>query len=384
MKRPYWWLAGAVALFLAIATGLRTCRDPGVRVEDSSGETADIVPGLTLRDVTLEQQDDDGGLLWKVDAEEVTYSSDQEVADLVRPEGELYQDGQLLYRVKADTGTIRENGQVIFLEGNIVATGEQNQMVIYGQNLEWRPEADVMIVRNGLTGNHPQIRAQANEARIYDVESRMELEGEVVATTVVADPQVDPWLKLQGETVLWQWDQETLASDRPLRIEQFENAKVTQVFAGQRGLVELSEDRVTLEESVQAQLLDVPMELTTDKAIWDVEAERVQAVSSVRVVEPEQQLTITSQQGEFDLAEQIAYFSRDVLALAAKNNGRLTSDRLRWNLEEQTVFAEGAVNYQQTDPQLNVRGPQARGRIESQTVLMDGGRVTTEIIPDNN
>ena len=101
-------------------------------------------------------------------------------------------------------------------------------------------------------------------------------------------------------------------------------------------------------------------------------------------MEPEQQLTITSQQGEFDLAEQIAYFSRDVLALAAKNNGRLTSDRLRWNLEEQTVFAEGAVNYQQTNPQLYVRGPQARGRIESQTVLMDGGRVTTEIVPNNN
>lgn len=52
-------------------------------------------PGLTLRNVTLEQPDENGVLLWRVNGEEVTYSSDRQVALITRPDGELFQDGKL-------------------------------------------------------------------------------------------------------------------------------------------------------------------------------------------------------------------------------------------------------------------------------------------------
>lgn len=385
MKRSPWWLVGAIGLILLIAVGVRTCRNPNVGVQDNAEESTDeLAPGLTLRDVTLEQQDEDGVLLWKVDAEEATYSPNQEVANLVNLDGELYQDGELLYRVKADTGTIRDNGKVILLEGNIVATGIQNQMVLKGQTLEWTPEANLLVVRNGLTGAHPQVRAKANEARVYDRENRMELEGDVVATTVVENPQVDPWLKLQGETLQWKWQERTLNSEQPLRVERFENEQVTEVLVGQKGLVELEENRVTLTESVQAQLLEIPLKMTSDRAVWQVEEQLIQAEDSVRVVNEKEQVTVTSQQGEFNLANQTAFLTQDVLAIAQKNDSRLTADRLTWNLTDQTVVAEGGVNYQQSDPQVNIRGPRARGRIEEQTVVIDGGQVVTEIEPNFN
>jgi LPS export ABC transporter protein LptC len=384
MKRSPWWLLGAVSLVLLIAVGVRTCRNPNVGVQESSESANETIPGLTLRDVTLEQQDESGQLLWKVDAKEVTYSPNQEVANLVDLDGELYQDGQLLYQVTADKGTIQDNGKVIFLEGNIVATGIQNQMVLKGQHLQWTPEAALLVIKNGLTGTHPQVRAKANEARVFDRENRMELEGEVVATTVVDNPQVDPWLKLQGETLQWKWQNRTLDSDQPLRVERFENEKVTEVLIGQKGLVELEENRVTLTESVKAQMLKIPLEMTSDRAVWQVDDQRIQAEGTVKVVNPKEQITVTSQRGEFNLISQTAYFTQDVLALAQKNNSRLTSNRLTWNLEDQTVLAEGDVNYQQSDPQLTIRGPRARGRIEEQTVVIDGGQVVTEIEPDFN
>ncbi|MGF1459402.1 MAG: LPS export ABC transporter periplasmic protein LptC [Leptolyngbyaceae cyanobacterium] len=384
MKRPIWWLLAAIAGFVTIAIGVRTCSPSPSWLGEGSESTEEITPGLTLRDVTLEQQDESGQLLWKVDADEVTYSGNQEKANLVNPEGELYQDGELLYRVKADKGIIEENGQVIFLEDNIVATGIQNRMVINGQNLEWRPEESLMIVRNGLTGRHPQVNAQANEARVYDAENRMELLGDVVATTVVDDPEVDPWLKLQGETLQWRWQQQTLDTLQPIRIERFENQQITQALVGQKALVELAEERATIEGDVQAQLLDSKTEMTTPKAIWEVDEQLIQAQQSVRVLDAEQEITVTAQQGQFDLAEQLALFSRDVLAIAAKNDGRLTTNRLRWNLKDDTVLAEGNVNYQQADPRLTITGPRARGRIESQTVIVDGGNVVTEIVPNVN
>ncbi|MDB9525628.1 LPS export ABC transporter periplasmic protein LptC [Oscillatoria sp. CS-180] len=382
MKRPYWWLFGAVILFVLVAVGLRIGRDPNVAVDDASEAPEEVIPGLTLRDVSLEQQTDEGQLLWKVDAAEVTYSPDQEVANLIDLEGELYEDGQLLYRVSADKGIIRDNGQIILLEDNITATGIQNQMVLKGQNLEWTPEDSILIVRNGLTGVHPQLRAKANEARIYDSEKRMEFEGDVVATTIVEDPQVEPWFKLQGETLQWKWEEETFDSDQELRVERFQNAKVTEVLVGQKSLVELAENRVTITENVNAQLLEVPLSLTSDQAVWEIEEQLIQADGSVRVVEPKQQVTVTSQQGTFNLEEQVARFTQDVLAIGQRNSSRLTSNSLTWNLEDQTVLAEGNVNYQQLDPQVKIQGPRARGRIEEQTVVIDGGQVVTEIVPD--
>ena len=44
-----------------------------------------------------------------------------------------------------------ENGNVIFLRGNIVARGLKNGSILRGNELEWRPEEDVLIVREDIT-----------------------------------------------------------------------------------------------------------------------------------------------------------------------------------------------------------------------------------------
>jgi LPS export ABC transporter protein LptC len=383
MKRSAWWLLAGFAGFVAIVAGVRTCSPSGSWWDNAVDDSEQVDPRLTLRDVTLEQRDESGNLLWKVEADEVTYSANQEVANLVNPEGELYQGGELLYRVSADQGIIRENGKLLFLEDNIVATGIQNEMVINGQSLEWQPNNKLMIMRNGLTGRHPQVRAQADEAYIYDGEKRMEFLGNVIATTVTADPDIEPWIKMQSDILQWRWLDETLATDRPIKVERLENGLVTQVLTGQRSLVELDEERATIDGDVQGQLLDGPLSLTADKALWEVNEQIIRAEGAVRVMNPEEQVTVTAQRGQFVLEEQVAVFNQDVVAIATRNNGRLATNRLRWNLEDQTVLAEGNVAYQQSNPQLTIRGARARGRIADQTVVVDGGdRVTTEIVPN--
>ena len=384
MRRRYWWGLGILITGVLFAVGVHIVRTPEFSADYvSEDQQEELEAGLTLRDVVLEQQDDDGDLLWRVNADEVTYSPDQESANLVRVEGELFQDGELLYRVKSDRGVIRENGQVIFLEQNIVANGIQNQMVIKGETLEWRPEEDVMVVRENLTGSHPQVRAQAGEARVYNREQRMEFKEEVIASTVVPNPETDPWFKLQADTLEWRWALEEIGSDQSLRIERLQDNRVTELLTGQEGLFELAENRATVTNDVDVLLTEIPLIAESDEAIWNINEETIQVDRPVRIVNQEEKVTLTAQRGQIDTSEQIVYLTQDVVVEAAENESRMTANRLAWNLNDQTVLAEGAVNYQQQrDPQVTLSGPRARGRIEEQTIVVDGGRVVTEIVPD--
>lgn len=385
MKRRYWWGLGIIVLSAAIAFGVHTCRSSNFNADSVSNEERDpLQSSLSLSDVVLEQQDDNGLLLWRVKTAEVTYSSDNATAKVASPEGELYQDGQLLYRVKADRGIIRENGQIIVLRGNIVANGVQNDTDLKGEFLEWQPSRAVMVMRDSVIGSHPEMRLQANEVRVFDRESRMELDGKAIVSTVVEDPQVNPWLKLQSEAMAWQWELETITSQQPLRVERFQNGRITEVLTGQQGQAELAQNRVTITDEILVKVLDIPLEIASEQAIWSADEDRIDVDRPLKIVNQEEQLTLTAQQGQLDLADQTVFLTQDVLVLGQRNDNRLTTDRLTWNLANQTVLAEGNVNYQQGNPVVTVRGPRATGRIEEQTIVIDGGRVVTEIVPEFN
>lgn len=372
------------AAIAAVAIGLYSLVGPGLDPNNGADESTanDPEPGLTLRDVTLEQPDAQGQLLWRVKGDEVTYSADQQVAFITRPDGDLFQDGEVLYRVVADTGEVRENGTVIFLRGNIVATGVKNGSILRGNEMEWRPQEDVLIMRDQITGTHPQLRAAADEARVFNRENRMELVGNVVANTVVADPQTEPWLKLQAQELTWFWDDERIESAQPLRVEQFKQDAITDVVTGQRGSVDLAEKLVALRGQVAMQMLELPLNMTSEALDWQVAEEQVAVNQPLTLVHPENKVRVTARRGQMDLAQQQIALSEEVVAVGETNQTRMTSDRLNWNVETQTLVAEGQVNYRQANPAINLNGSRAVGRLDDETVVVDGGRVVTEIVPN--
>ncbi len=376
------WMMGGVAI-AALAIGLYSLVTQGPspdQIANPSGD--DPEPGLTLRDVTLEQPDDQGVLLWRVKGSEVTYSSDRQVALITRPDGELFQDGEVIYEVMADTGEVSENGSVILLKGNIVATGVKNGSVLRGNEMEWRPDDDVLIMRDQITGTHPQLRAVANEARVYNRENRMELAGDVVASTIVEDPQTKPWLKLQAQELVWFWQEERIDSDQPLRVEQFKQNAITDVVTGQQGTVNLADQLVKLRGEVAMQMLELPLNMTSAALDWQVPEELVIVNQPLTLVQPENRIRVTARQGRMDLANEQIYLSQDVVAVGEANQARMTSDRMNWNVDTQTVVAEGQVNYRQVNPSISLNGSRAVGRLDDQTIVVDGGRVVTEIVPN--
>lgn len=378
-------LGGIIFVGLVLFAILRTYYWQDIstpRLLNEADEEVAIEPGLSLQDVTLEQPDASGNLLWRVKGASVSYSPNQEVATIEAPDGELYQDGELIYRVQAEEGEIRENGQVVFLSGKLVATGIENGIVLRGQEAEWQVEENILTVRDRITGSHPQMNLVADEARVYNRDKRLVLLGEVAASTVVDNPKVDPWTKLQGSTITWLWEEQVLRSERPLRAERFENSQITDILTGNKGQMNLANDVMVLQDEVQLRRVLSPLVVQGETMTWQVANERVIASKPVTVVDPEQKIRVQAKQARMELAEEVIYLSKDVIAEGARNRSRLASNTLTWYLKPQTVVAEGNVRYRQQDPTFNLAGPRAVGKIESETVVVSGGRVVTEIVPD--
>lgn len=425
-------IAVAVGLFF----GLRACfagNDLSLR------ETPEKIDAeLTLNTVTLEQPDEDGTLLWRLQAKSVTYVPDTQRAELVELEGEFFQDGEAVYTVEADEGEVIQNGNRLFLRGNLIARGTENELTLEGEKLRWLPKQDLLVMgdfeeNNGseqetplqenvsddsdasangseperldterldtersdteqldidsapVTGFNPQIKAVARLIRVNNRKDQVELSG-----GVIAESKVSPWMLFESESLLWLTAQKLIKADQVLTVEQFASdayQSVTDRIVGATGQVDLAENTVTLDQSVNLESLTQALTVQSQQAIWDVDAETVEMNSTVSIEQPTRQLSAQAAQASLDLAAEVIYLTGSVRAYGEKNDSRLAADSVTWQTQSQQVEAEGNVRYQQAaDPDIAISGPRAVGNIEAGTLVIEGGEsaeVVTEIMLDD-
>lgn len=144
MKNRWFRLAAIAAIVLVTVLVLRTCVGRENLANIEPGEKIDAE--LTLQTVTLEQPDEDGTLLWRLQAESVTYSPDSQRAELAGLEGDFFQDGKTVYTVTADEGEVQQNGKTLFLRGNLVANSTSNELTLEGERLKWQPNKDLLVM----------------------------------------------------------------------------------------------------------------------------------------------------------------------------------------------------------------------------------------------
>jgi LPS export ABC transporter protein LptC len=173
----------AFTFCLVTCASLSACEGKSRTEQKIKQDTAatEIEGSLVFKNVTLDQADEKGRPLWKVKAKQATYTKDKKLGRIDNPSGDLYQDGKVVLQVSADTGEIREDGQLVFLKGQITATDTRNGAVFKGDELEWRPKEDLLVVRNNLKGIHPQLQAAAKEGRYFTRKQQVELLGQVAA-----------------------------------------------------------------------------------------------------------------------------------------------------------------------------------------------------------
>lgn len=365
-----------VILLLAVAG----CGDRNRTAQKLSEDTATVQKidtELSFNNVNLEQADEQGRTVWKVKAAQATYSQDQQVAQVKNPVGELFQDGKAVYQITAQEGEVHQDGKQLFLKGQIVATDPKSGLVLRGNELEWRPQEDLLIVRNQLTGTHKQVQAVAQQARVFSRQQRVELEGKVVANTT------EPATQLRTEHLVWLIQEQRFIGDRPIAIDRYQNKQITERSTANSGEFNLETKIATLKQNVQLAVVNPPMQIASNSAVWDLNTETVTTDQPVRVVHHKEQMTMTARRGRMDLQKQIAYLNGDVRG-SGQRGQTINSNALTWTIPNQLVAAQGDVVYRQTKPPVSFTGEKAVGKLQDQSMVVTSGggsRVVTEIIP---
>ncbi|MEH1824790.1 MAG: LPS export ABC transporter periplasmic protein LptC [Nostoc sp.] len=333
---------------------------------------------LTFFGVTLEQADEVGRPIWKVRATRAKYTKEKEIGQAESPYGELYQDGKVVYKIKADVADIEQDGKQLFLKGKIFATDPNNGIVLQGNELEWRPKEDLLIVRNQINGTHKQLQAVAQEARVKTREQRMEFSGGVIANSI------DPQMQVRTEHLIWNIKEEKLIGDRPIQIDRYKNNKISDRGKGNSAEVNLKTKIATVKQNAQLDLLDPPLQIASNSMIWNMNTETVTTNSPTRMFQRAENVTVTANQGEMKIPQKTVYLTGNVNAVGQRRQS-LKSNTLTWYLDNKLVEAQGNVTYRQVDPPLNFAGETAVGNLQTENIVVkggsSGGRVVTEIIP---
>ncbi|MEH1907764.1 MAG: LPS export ABC transporter periplasmic protein LptC [Nostoc sp.] len=346
--------------------------------QQNTGGSSNQDNNLTFFDVTLEQADEVGRPIWKVRAKRAKYTKEKQIGQAESPYGELYQDGKVVYQIKADVADIEQDGKQLLLKGKIFATDPSNGILLRGNELEWRPKEDLLIVRNQINGTHKQLQAVAQEARVKTREQRMEFSGGVVANST------DPQMQVRTEHLIWNIKEEKLISDRPIQIDRYKNNKISDRGKGNSAEVNLKTKIATIQQNAQLELLDPPVQIASNSMIWNMNAETVTTNSPVRMFQRVENLTVTANQGEMKIPQKTVYLTGNVNAIGQRRQS-LKSNTLTWYLDNKLVEAQGNILYRQVDPPLNFTGETAVGNLQTENIVVKGGsssgRVVTEIIP---
>ncbi|NJK68127.1 MAG: LPS export ABC transporter periplasmic protein LptC [Microcoleus sp. CSU_2_2] len=374
----------AVLLILALILGIGACAGTEGPQKNKLAEDLKTAQKsnstLTLNQVTLEQANEKGEMFWKVKSKNAIYSKDQKTVNVQKPVGKLFQDGKEIYDIQGETGQVFQEGNQVFLKGNIVAKDLKNGVVLRGNELEWRPKEDILVVRNNLTGDNKQVAASAKEARVFTRARRMELFGSVVANIK------DPIVQLRTEHLVWFLDGQKVNSDKPTQIDRYKDKTVTDSGFADQIDVDLKTKIATLTKNAQLIPSDPPLQIESSLMSWNFPAQNVVSPGPVKVFHRVEKVTMTGDTGRGDLGKKVFYLTGNVVGIGEKRQAQLNTDRVTWYLTNQTFDAEGNVVYRQLNPVFNLTGPRAAGQLKDQTVVVKGdgggGQVVTEIVPD--
>jgi LPS export ABC transporter protein LptC len=429
----YWFCRYFFTILLVITTGMLTACGDNPKANQPPTPEPSRQSSLTFREVTLEKFDENGQPLWKVNAQNVVYSQDNKIANVLKPKGNLFQEGQVVLQVEADRGQIFDDGRQVLLDGNIVAIDPRNQAVLKGNKVEWNPEKSILVIQDNLRGNNAQLQASARIGRYFTKEQRMELQGQVVATVK------DPPLRIQTRYLQWFIAQEKVTGDRTLRVAHYEKSntplspvpapspfpspspnsspnsspnpaassapnqpvvqspeleelpptpqKLIQQVEAEEVEYNLKTKIAIFKKNVQLNSIEPLAQAVSNNVVWNVADEIITSPETIKIVQAKDQITVTGNQGILNLKTKMANLTGGVQATSDQRKSVIFANQMQWNLDTQDLQATGHVIYQQVNPTLKVVGSEASGKLNTENIVVTGtqnpgGQVVTEIIPE--
>ncbi|MFN9622968.1 MAG: LPS export ABC transporter periplasmic protein LptC [Cyanobacteriota bacterium] len=353
-------------------------------------DTEENTPPFSFRSLDLEQRTKEGQPAWTLKSPEARYNIRSSVARALRPEGMIFAKGKPLYRLRATTGTVVNDGAVILLEGAIqLQRLGPDPLLVVGERAVWIPREALM--RFDLA---PRVRDARN--RLSSQTAILHLDRDL--------------LELRGEPRLERWSRATplTVTPKPALLEMVGTVKSLDWQPGKGTL--LGTGPVTLRRRAPNSAAKAPPQvLTASRLEGNTLQQRYTLLGPVRIDDPaesrwfrggtltfdtrEQWLTSTAPfqgqkgalglQGEalrLDGTQTTASISRG--CRLQQRGDALQASRCQWNWTTQAVAAEGDVVFRREGDRQLTRA----GRLEGQlgpagrvTVSTPGGRVITQV-----
>ena len=361
-------------IFLLSISG---CQKAQISPKDTSPAVNRVKTSLVLNNAILEQSNDRDNTIWKIKADSIVYSEDKQTATLQTVIGNLLQDGKTILEISAKAGEVKDNGNIILLRDEIVARDTRNGTVVRSNNIEWRPQENMLLISQNLNGTHPNLEVTAAAGKYFtDIES-LELQGTVVAT-------IDkPALQLKSDRLIWSIPQDIIKSPTKLQIVRYQSDQtITDRLVADRGQLNLAENTATLNNNIEVISLDPKLQIATESLTWNYENRIGNADKPIQIVDSDRKLSITGNQGRVDLQQQVVNLEAGVRGINQKNLSQLYARQLMWDITTEELEAIGNVVYEQTEPKINLTGDKAVGTLGDNNIVVtsDGNKQVTSVI----
>ena len=159
-------------------------------------------PGFVLRRLELHQKDPFGRRQWDLSSPESRYDLQTNVAQTLQPQGVIYADGQPRYSIRAESGVVLKDGEVVQLEGDILLQRlGKEPLAIRAARARWFPGRALIEL-----DRHPQVLD--GRLRLLAGRARFQMDKELLE--LLEKPRLAGWTQpfapVQGPAVPAEWE----------------------------------------------------------------------------------------------------------------------------------------------------------------------------------
>jgi len=338
-------------------------------------------PGEDLRftDISLEQVSPEGEKIWTLEAENIIYENDQQLAILQKPSGLLFRGGTATYRVSGDRGTINEGASELSLEGTVVLELLTADGKVDGEKLTWKPNESLFILEGNLNGHYETLQFTGQRAEFQEQAQQLAL-----SEGVTADLASDR-IRLRTTALTWNLAQQLVQGSVPVVLEHYGEGKPDQILdraAGDGIQVDIQQRQFRLSPNAVVNLNADRVEIRSQSLLWDRKTEVISSDTPLTIAAANGS-NIRGNRGDFNLTSQIATVVGSIEAQHPNPLGNLWADWVQWQMKTDRVEATGAVRYEQPSTGFKIEGTQAIGNLASQEIQVSGGQQvrTQYVIP---
>ena len=332
---------------------------------------------LVLNNAVLEQSNKKNNTVWKIKADSIIYSEDKKTAVLDRVVGNLLQDGKIILKISAKEGEVKDNGNIVILKEDIVASDPRNGSVMKSNFIEWRPKESLLSIEDDLNAVHPNLELNAQRGKYFTNTESLEIEKNVVADTL------EPALQLKSDRLIWKIDRDKIVSPNTVEIVRYnEDETVTDRLVSDRAEVNLASNIANLNGNIELISLQPNIQAASQSLIWNYQQRVGRTDLPIQILDRDRQITLTGNKGEVDLPQQVAKLQDGVKGINQQQESQLYASQLIWMIDTEKIEAMGNIIYKQVDPQAMLTGEKATGTLGNNNITVssnDKKQVTSVI-----